>query len=337
MKKLLLFIIVFGLIGGLLWNFSSETKYQSFISQVVDSTATKRINFTVEKGERVKNIGKELETKEIINSAWAFYRYVKESGLGPEIEAGRFLLKQSYTIPEIAEMLTRSSISEVAITIREGLTIKQIDEYLAKEKVLSAGAFGECAKNCELDYGFLGSRPRGHDLEGYLFPDTYYIELEGITAKKVIQKMLNNFDRKYSQKMREDTQRAGFTIHQILTMASIIEKEERSSQNRPLVAGVLWKRYENNIGLGADATIRYITEDWTGSLTTKELSLDSLYNTRKYAGLPPGPITNPGLASIKASIYPKGSEYWYYLHENNGTIRFGKTLEEHNLNKQKYL
>jgi len=191
LKKLLLFIIVFGLIGGLLWNFSSETKYQSFISQVVDSTATKRINFTVEKGERVKNIGKELETKEIINSAWAFYRYVKESGLGPEIEAGRFLLKQSYTIPEIAEMLTRSSISEVAITIREGLTIKQIDEYLAKEKVLSAGAFGECAKNCELDYGFLGSRPRGHDLEGYLFPDTYYIELEGITAKKVIQKMLN--------------------------------------------------------------------------------------------------------------------------------------------------
>ena len=120
-------------------------------------------------------------------------------------------------------------------------------------------------------------------------------------------------------------------------MASIVEREERDPAERPTVAGILWNRYDANIGLGADATVLYGLGRTKGGLSYEDLQSDSPYNTRKYAGLPPTPISNPNISSIRAALYPEDTDYWYYLHDSDGGIHYAKTLDEHNVNKARYI
>ena len=149
--------------------------------------------------------------------------------------------------------------------------------------------------------------------------------------------MQDNFDKKITPELREEIQQQGKTIFEIVTMASLIEKEVREKEEKEIVSGILWKRLENKIPLQVDATITYITGKKTTKISKEETQIDSPYNTYKYLGLPPGPICNPGIDSIEAAIYPKSSEYWYYLSTAEGKVIFSKTLEEHNLAKAKYL
>jgi UPF0755 protein len=333
MKKslILISILLIALIGAYFWYQSSQ--YELYISTVVDYEDEDKIPFHIDKGESVKSIAKRLEKEDIIISSWAFYKYVKKGNLGPEVEAGRFLLRKSYTIPEIVDYLTRAMKDDEPLTIVEGLTIEQVDDFLAEEGVLQDGEFETCAKSCVFDFDFLKDKPANVSLEGYLFPDTYFIDPEATTAEILIKRMLNNFEIRTADLFKDEER----SIHDIVIMASIIEKEEKKSSQRPTVAGVLWKRYDNGIGLGADATVRYAKNKWTEPLTLEDLDVDSPYNTRKYRGLPPGPIGSPGLDSIKASLLSEESPYWYYLHDSDGIIHYAKTLEEHNANKQKYL
>jgi len=192
-------------------------------------------------------------------------------------------------------------------------------------------------KDFSSNYVFLKSKPKNISLEGYLFPDTYEVAY-GEELEDIVEKMLDNFDKKLSQRLRNlGITKQGKTVFEIITMASLIEKEVKSLEDKKIVSGILWKRINAGIGLQVDATVTYITGKKSTRVSKQETEIDSLYNTYKYRGLPLGPISNPGLESIEAATYPQSSDHWYYLSAPDGETIFSKTLEEHNIAKAEHL
>jgi len=170
-------------------------------------------------------------------------------------------------------------------------------------------------------------------LEGYIYPDTYFLDPVDFQAQDLIYLTLDNFERKTIELIPEIK---NHSVNEIITMASIIENEVFGEEDRHLVSGLLWKRLESGWTIGADATLLYITDD--RELTAEDLAIDSSYNTRKNLGLPIGPISNPSLESIKAAMYPEASNYWFYLTTlDTGEVIYSSSNEEHNLNRAKYL
>lgn len=271
--------------------------------------------FLVERGQDVFQIAENLEKEGLIKNKYFFDLYVLIQGKTKKLQAGEYELNPSLNIAEIAKKIISGDVAKIIVTIPEGFTVKQIEERL-------------------------GLKLFGENLEGFLFPDTYQFPLR-INGEAVVQKMKDNFEKKLTPDLREEIEKQGKTIFEIVTMASLIEKEvyntEECKNCKNLVSGILWKRLENNIPLQVDATITYITGKKTTKISKEETQIDSPYNTYKYLGLPIGPICNPGLESILAALYPKDSEYWYYLSVPEGETIFSKTLEEHNLAKAKYL
>ena len=166
-------------------------------------------------------------------------------------------------------------------------------------------------------------------LEGYLFPDTYYFH-KGASALDVAGSMLEQFKHNISPEWRERADALGFSMHQIITLASLIEKEAGVATERPIISAVYHNRLRNNIRLQCDPTVIYAIPNFDGNLTRKHLRLDSPYNTYRYRGLPPGPIANPGRASIEAALYPADVDYQYFVSRNDGTHQFSTTLRQHN-------
>ncbi|MBI2117707.1 endolytic transglycosylase MltG [Candidatus Peregrinibacteria bacterium] len=263
-------------------------------------------------------------------------------GVSRNVQAGSFLLSPRMKTPEVVEILRTGKAQEIAVTIPEGFTLKDIDALLAKKGLMAPGAMLDCVRRCNFSsFEFLpsskGLAPRGGALEGYLFPETYYAEPANFVPKFFLERLLGEFRRRVANVFKDDLQRSGRSLHEIVTMASLLEEEAKTDDERPVIAGVLWKRFDANTGLGVDAAVRYILEKPTGMLTADDLATQSSYNLRKFRGLPPGPIASPGIASIRAALDPQPSEYWYYLHGKDGKVHYAVTNEEHNVNKAKYL
>jgi len=279
--------------------------------------------FSIKKGESLMEIANNLENQGLIKNKMFFILYIFSAGDAKKLQAGEYFLSPSESINRIAEKIISGDITKIVVTIPEGFTVRQIEEKM-------------------------GLKLPGEDLEGFLFPDTYQFPLR-VSGEEVVKKMRDNFDKKLAP-YRNEISGAGLTISEIVTMASLLEKEVKTKEDKEIVSGILWKRLENNISLQVDATITYILRYKTtnpegvaprpyGARISKEdLQIDSPYNTYKYLGLPLGPICNPGLDSILAAIYPESSEFWYYLSplDDEGTI-FSETLEKHNIAKEKYL
>ena len=282
-----------------------------------------------------------------------FFRiYVLAKGVAGELKAGEYKLSPTMNIPEIVNKLVSGEGIKRKITIIEGWNLRDIAWYFENKGMFMAEEFFEIAgfpmidysqntdlprpKDFSQKYDFLKDKPKNLSLEGYLFPDTYEISSEE-HLEQIIGKMLANFGKKLTPNLRKETAKQGKSIFEIITMASLLEKEVKTFEDKKIVSGILWKRLENNIPLQVDATITYITGKKTTKISKRETEIDSPYNTYKYAGLPLGPICNPGLESIKAAIYPKFTPYWYYLSTPEGKTIFSKTLKEHNIAKAKYL
>jgi UPF0755 protein len=266
--------------------------------------------FFVKKGEGLFEISKNLEKEGLIKNRIFFLVYIIFQRKEKSLISGAYSLSPSMNVKEIAKIITSGKIKTVKITIPEGYTIKDIEEKL----------------NIKIE---------NKALEGYLFPDTYYLPF-GFLAEDLIKVMRENFENKIAP-YKKDIEARGKTIHQILTLASLLEKEVKTKEDKELVAGILWKRLKFGMPLQVDATITYLTGKKTTKIGKEDLEIDSPYNTYKYKGLPPGPICNPGLESILAAIYPKDSDYWYYLSTPEGKTIFSKTLKEHNVAKAQYL
>jgi UPF0755 protein len=307
-----------------------------------DSLASWKI-FEIQKGEGFLEISTNLEKEKIIREDLYFNLFVLLTGNYKKLQAGKYLVSPSMTIPEIAKKFVLGNVIEEKITIIEGWNLKEIADFFEKKGICKRKDFFEITKkDFSTEFDFLKDKPKELSLEGYLFPDTYYIKPQEARDKReeiedIVRKMLKNFDRKLNQDLREEIKRQGRTIFEIVNMASMLEKEVKSFEDKKLVSGILWKRLEKGIPLQVDATITYITGKKTIKIPKEDLEIDSPYNTYKYKGLPLGPICNPGLESILAAIYPEESEYWYYLSIPSGKTIFSKTLKEHNLAKAKYL
>lgn len=311
----------------------------------------KEVIFNIEKGQGSKEIAINLGNQGLIKWAPLFRLYVYQRGVSGKLQAGVYQLSPSMNVPQIVEKFVKGDVISEKITIIEGWNLRDIGWYFEGKGMFQAEELFELVgfplidyskttdlpkpKDFSQKYDFLKDKPKNLSLEGYLFPDTYKIN-RGATIEEIVRKMLDNFDQKLAP-YRNEISGAGKTIFEIVTAASLIEKEVKTKEDKEVVSGILWKRLKNNIPLQVDATISYITGKKTTEISVEETKIDSPYNTYKYKGLPLGPICNPGLESILSAIYPKSSEYWYYLSTPEGVTIFSKTLEEHNLAKSKYL
>ncbi len=296
--------------------------------------------FEVREGDSLFQIAKNLEDKGFIQTELSLYFYVLVQDKSQELKSGVYSFSVNDTFFSIASKIIAGETNAIKITIPEGFNLRQIDTRLAKVELISQEErfVDFCLKNSV--FSVAGLKLEG--LEGFLFPDTYYIGRQveindDAQNEKIVRMMLDNFDKKLTQELREEIKIQNKTIFEIITMASLIEKEVRGFKDKEIVSGILWKRLKIGMPLQVDATVAYITGKNTVKISRKELQIDSPYNTYKYRGLPKGPICNPGIESIITAIHPIDNPYWYYLSTPEGETIFSETLDEHNIAKVKYL
>jgi UPF0755 protein len=317
------------------------------------------IRFAIEPGTPARAIGQQLQEAGLINDDLLFEAYVRVNGLDARLSAGAFILTPSMTMVEIVEILQHAEASAVTITIPEGWRAEQIADYLDDAGIFASNpsaieTYRRQVTTTDLSgldptqYPFLQGRPAGVGLEGYLFPDTYEVPAEQPVAADVLQRQLDNFSSRVVPRY-EAAHAAGQTdlsLYEVLTMASIVEREAVVPEERPAIAGVYLNRLAVGMKLEADPTVQYAmgyqpeTEQWWKTPVSLEeySSVNSPYNTYLYSGLPPGPICNPGLSSIEAVLQPEKHDFLYFVATPDGSGRhvFAKTFEEHYENVRRY-
>ncbi len=307
------------------------------ISKQADFQDTKTIK--IEKGQPLNTIAQNLEKKNIITSKFYFKTYLWLKGLQSSIQAGTYTISP-VNIIDLSQILIAGKVdNQTTIQIIEGWNLNQISSYLQEKKFINtSNDFLQQAKisKYQNQFNFLATNP-SDSLEGYIFPDTYTVYKDS-NADEIINKTLENFSQKVTPAMLTEIRAQNKTLYQVLIMASIIEMEVPNYEDRQVVSGILWKRLNSNMKLQVDSTLKYkIGKQNRNILTLEELSIDSPYNTYMYQGLPPTPICNPGESAIRAAIYPKESDYWFYLSDKQGNTIFSKTATEHEKNVNIYL
>jgi UPF0755 protein len=320
------------------------------------STYSRPVRFTVEPGMTARTIAKELQRFGLIRDPELFEAYVRLNSLDDKIQAGIYVLDPSMSLLEVVAAIQHGENESVSVTVLEGWRFEQTADYLTKADVLSDPAKGEAyrslaASAASIDpdrYPFLRERPQGASLEGYLFPDTYEIPVTNATAVDVLTRQLNNFAERvvpaYEEARANGT--TDLSLHAVLTLASIVEREAVLREERPTIAGVYLNRLANGIKLDADPTVQYAmgyqpsTGQWwkTPVLLEEYSTVNSPYNTYLNPGLPPGPIAAPGLSSIQAVLNPEKHNYLYFVALPDGTGRhvFAATYDEHLENVAQY-
>lgn len=303
------FLLV-SLVGGLIW--------WKGITGVPGKSGDK-ISFLITKGSGAEKIGNNLKEAGLIKSSLAFKIYLQVHGLATKVPPGEFELAGNLTLEELVAALLKGP-TELWVTVPEGLRREEVVEKFIE----GLGLQGEEAIGFRKEF-----LAESAGMEGYLFPDTYLFPKD-VNASRVVSVLRSTFDKKFPD-----------SSERVVILASILERETLTAKERPVVAGILMNRLNNDWPLQADATIQYALgepgEWWPRPLTRADLETNSPYNTYKFIGLPPGPISNPGLTSLDAAANPEETDYWYYIHDNDGVIHYAETLEEHNQNVQKYL
>lgn len=303
------------------------------------SGVEKKQIFLVKKGAGSEEIASDLEDEKLIKSKNLFRIYVLIRGISNKLQAGTYLFSPSMNVLEIAAKMVSGETEKETITIPEGFTLKQIEQRLKGTNIFIPefkGLDKWTAEDFQEQFAILKNIPGDARLEGLLFPDTYQFSY-GTGSGEVINKMLFNFDKKFNIELRDKVAKQGKTIYDIIIVASLLEKEVRTLEDKKIVSGILWKRLELGIPLQVDASIAYITGKKTTKISTEETKIDSPYNTYIRLGLPVAPICNPGTESILAAVEPIFGEYLYYLSSPAGETFFSRTLEGHNIKKAKYL
>jgi len=321
-----------------LLSFGSWLVYETYLPH---TSFNGQKSIVIPSGFGSRKIGELLAQEGVINSKWIFVIFVTLKNQSSSLKHGEYVFFSNATIPSITRDLVLGVANERIIVIPEGWSIKDIAGYFEKESIMSSKDFlsliGDArAKSFQNIFAFLADKPQEAGLEGYLFPDTYRI-FKTAQPEEIVLTILQNFDKKITPQLRQEIANQEKKLFEIITMASMIEKEVASDEDRAIVSGILWKRLEHSIPLQVDATITYVIGKKSTKISQQETRIDSPYNTYKYRELPIGPIANPGISAIKAAIYPKPSPYFYYLSATDGKTIFSRTLEEHTAAKRKYL
>lgn len=293
---------------------------------------------TVSENTDVASMAKQLDDDGIINYGTVFKLYVSLKGDNGGVLAGTYTLDRSMDYGQIIDTLANSSSTEtVTITIPEGFTTMQVKQMLLDEHVCTEEAIDEALNTYSFKHEFLKDRKPAKEkwLEGYLFPDTYEIYKGNSSVVSGINKMLNNFDEKYDDKIKQGAESLGMSMHEIVTIASLIEREAQHDSERTIISGVIHNRLKNADSfpyLQVDASVLYGLGRTSGKLSEEDLKSDSPYNLYTKQGLPPGPICNPGYASLYAASHPDNHNYYYYVAMPDGTHLFSNSYSEHEAN-----
>ncbi len=267
-----------------------------------------------------------LSNAGLVGSELFFKLYARVTGKDRNIKPGTYLIRRSTPWPDIIGALHGGHGLVNTVTIPEGFTLAQIAEALSKALKVPVDSVMTAARDTALLRRLDVPTPT---LEGYLFPDTYAFP-EGTRARVAIAEMVNRFEREWTPEWTARLSRDSLTRHEIITLASIVEREARIAKERPVIAGVYLNRIRINMPLQADPTVQYARGQHTARVLYKDLEIDSPYNTYKYPGLPPGPIASPGGASIEAALFPATVPYLYFVAAPDGHHEFRRTLDEHN-------
>ena len=334
MRKVIIAILLIIAIAGMggIWFVHS-------IPDALDPSSTEEVKVEIPEGYGISAIGELLEEQGIISSALKFKLYNRLSGDGVVLNAGTFTLSPSMDLPTIFEKLSGYEIDDSSFTIPEGLTISQTAMTLSEQGFGTYEAFMWAIENDAYDYGWLENNP----LEGYLLPETYSVPDEYL-EHDTINFILSQFEQIVLPLYEEADQsiKDKYTLNEIITVASIIERECMKDDERPLVASVIYNRMDQNIMLEMCSTIQYLLLQETGevkeNLLYSDLEIESPYNTYLHYGLPPGPICSPGLASIKAALNPADTDYLYFVvsADLDGSSTFSSSYDDFLNNKDAY-
>jgi UPF0755 protein len=297
------------------------------------------VTVAVASGEGALTIGRRLKEARVVRSAWAFVLVARAGGSSRRLQAGEYTLPPKLSLLGVVGALKRApSPNEVAVTIVEGSTLREIAQTLAALELVSEESFlaEAIVSQYRAEFQFLSDAPADATLEGYLFPDTYRF-FRKTSADEIIRKLLARFGEQFDVQLRERNRADGHSIFDAVSMASIIEREVRTDPDRAKVADIFWKRLAAGIPLQADSTVNYVTGKKTPGISLDDRDIDSLWNTYRYRGLPKGPISNPGRAALIAAVNPQPNQYWYFLTTPEGEVIYSKTNDEHAAAKRKYL
>lgn len=283
-------------------------------------------------------VGEILARHKLVRSGLAFSLWARWKGQDGQIKAGEYMLRNDLSLPQILAELTSGRMLMQTVSIPEGFTTSQIADLLEEKGLISREDFYRAIVSEDYDYYFIQDIPKSDKrLEGYLFPDTYQFT-RGIGESDLIKMMLDRFAAEmdglsYTALSRESQ----LTLHQVVTIASMVEREAKFAEEMPLIAGVIYSRLAISMPLQIDATVQYALGVNKPQLTYADLEVDSPYNTYRIPGLPPGPIAMPGKPALLAAVHPVITGDYYYVAKPDGYHAFARTLAEHDANKERYL
>ena len=330
MKKLgiaILLILIFVFIGA-------AGVYLNIVSyaQKPPNTAPVEQAVVVQSGQGFKALSTLLNQKGMILHPVKFRLFARIKGYDKRIKAGEYMLSSVMTPEKILEIMVEGKVYLHRLTIPEGYNLKQIARAVENAGFASESDFLKAAADPDLVHA------KGIDaqtFEGYLFPDTYYFP-RGVSPENIISAMVKRFWSVFKPEWKEQTKTLGMTIHQVITLASIIEKETAVADERPIISSVFHNRLKRNMRLESDPTVIYGMGDYNGNITRKDLERPTPYNTYIMKGLPPGPISNTGAKAIEAALYPADTKFLYFVSRNNQTHHFSTNFKDHNRAVQKY-
>ena len=286
-------------------------------------------------GSGTVSMGRRLADMGVIRSASAFRLAVWMRGAGRKLQAGEYRFDRPMTTADVVDKIARGDVYVRAITFREGLNIREMATVFESGGFGTAAEFIAAARQIQLVRAL---DPEARDLEGYLFPDTYTLQRR-TTAEQLVERMVNRFTKALTPELQQQASARGLTVRQLVTLASLVEKETGKGEERPIVAGVYTNRLRIGMGLQCDPTVIYalmLAGRYDGNIRKDDLQIDSPYNTYRYRGLPPGPIAAPGAASLAAAANPADVPYLYFVSRGDGSHVFSATLDEHNRNVTTY-
>ena len=307
-------VLVLGILGVIFIIYSAATGGED------GSKEAARVQ--VVKGDTLSDVAAKLEEAGAIESAFVFELQARYEGYGTEIKTGQYTFRPGQTSGEILHELTVGQPAPtITVTIPEGLTIEETAGTVAADSSVTAPAFEEAARRTDYGYAFLDD-PDVKTTEGYLFPAKYDFE-KGVTARQIVDRLLEQYLLETQEiDFAEAKERLGLTEDQVVTVASLIEKEAASPEEKPLIASVIYNRMRKDTPLQIDATIQYALKRPKANLSLADLKVDSPYNTYENKGLPPGPICSPGKESLQAALNPASTNYLYYVLQANGEEHF---------------
>jgi UPF0755 protein len=308
------------------------------------SDADTPIPFRIEPGETAVSIGNRLQDLGLIDDVALFRRFLQYNGLDASLEAGEYQLRRNMSMREVGEALQHSRVQEVAITIPEGWRAEQVSQLLMEQGIMDGSMFLAAVRQGDIAHPILADKPVGAGLEGYLFPETYRLP-ENASPEDLISRMLDTMEGRLPLSWQGMAQAQGLSFYDVLTVASIVEREAVVSAERPTIASVYLNRVKEGMYLNADPTVQYAMgyqpetgQWWKTPVTIEEYQLvNSPYNTYLNIGMPPGPICSPGAESILAVLQPAETPYLYFVAAGDGSHIFAETLEEHERNVQNYM